>query len=381
MKYLFRLLLATLLLTAVQASAQSRLRIPAKGAECEKWVAGAFAKGKVPPFSFVYGGVPSGKTIANWKYTAETLPATERNVTERVYTYTDPATGLAVECRVKTFADFNAMEWVLRFRNTFEGNTPKIEQVKVVDITPESTAKGAFLLHYADGSHVSKADFHARTRELAVGDEHSMHPQGGRSSSHAFPFFNVQLPTGGMVVAIGWTGNWKADIARPAANAVSVATGMKNLAAYLLPGEEIRTPSTAMLLWQGDDRMDGQNLLRRFLLAHHHPTADGKPAVFPICSSFNYGDPAPCNEYTCMTADYATALVKRYKQFGLLPQVFWLDAGWYSKAADWKNGYNWANTVGTGRWTACASRRASAPWPTRCTAPAASSWCGSSPSA
>ena len=48
MKYLFRLLLATLLLTAVQASAQSRLRIPAKGAECEKWVAGAFAKGKVP---------------------------------------------------------------------------------------------------------------------------------------------------------------------------------------------------------------------------------------------------------------------------------------------------------------------------------------------
>ena len=47
-----------------------------------------------------------------------------------------------------------------------------------------------------------------------------------------------------------------------------------------------------------------------------------------------------------IVTDYATALVKRYKQFGLLPQVFWLDAGWYSKAADWKNGYNWANTVG-----------------------------------
>ena len=50
MKHLFRLLLATLLLTAAQTSAQSRLRIPAKGAECEKWVAGTFAKGKVPPF-------------------------------------------------------------------------------------------------------------------------------------------------------------------------------------------------------------------------------------------------------------------------------------------------------------------------------------------
>lgn len=28
------------------------------------------------------------------------------------------------------------MEWVLRFRNTSEENTPKIEQVKVVDIIP-----------------------------------------------------------------------------------------------------------------------------------------------------------------------------------------------------------------------------------------------------
>ena len=96
----------------------------------------------MPPFSFVYGGIPSGKTIAKWKYAAETLPATERNVTERTYTYTDPATGLAVECRVKTFADFKAMQWVLRFRNTSGANTPTNEQVKVVDITPESTAKG-----------------------------------------------------------------------------------------------------------------------------------------------------------------------------------------------------------------------------------------------
>lgn len=346
MKNVIKICIALLLVTAaLPADAQSRMPVPAKGASCEKWAAKAFAKGKVPPFSFVYEDVPSAEFIKKWHYEAHTLPAAEENVAERVYTYTDPVTGLQVECRVKTFGDFNAMEWVLRFRNTADANSPTIEQVKVVDLAPES-GKGAYLLHYADGSHASKEDFHARTRELAVGDNHTMHPHGGRSSSHAFPFFNIQTPAGGMVVAIGWTGNWRADISRPAENGVNIATGMLNFASYLLPGEEIRTPSTAMILWQGSDRMAGQNALRRFLLAHHHPKLDGKPAVFPICSSFNYGDPAPCNEYSCLTSDYAVALVRRYRQFELVPETFWLDAGWYAKAADWRNHYNWANTVG-----------------------------------
>ncbi len=345
MKNLYKLLLAALLLTAaLPAGAQSVMRM--KGTDCGTWSEKAFAKGKIPPFSFVYGDITSGEFIRKWNYEVRNLTPSEQGVTKRAYIYTDPKTGLQVECRVKTFADFNAMEWVLHFRNTSGADTPTIEQVKVVDLSPESAGKGGYLLHYADGSHASKEDFHARRRTLAVGDNHYMHPQGGRSSSHGFPFFNMQMPGGGIVVAIGWTGNWHTEITRTGENRVDIMTGMKNLATYLRPGEEIRTPSTAMIVWQGTEHMDGQNTLRRFLLAHHHPKIDGKPAVFPICSSFNYGDPAPCNEYSCLTSDYAVALVKRYRQFGLVPETFWLDAGWYSKAADGKHGYNWANTVG-----------------------------------
>lgn len=345
-KTILHLLTATLLLAAaLPAAAQSRMRLSDKGTDCNKWVTTAFAKGKVPPFSFLYGNVPSGDMISKWSYKAETLP-TKDNVTERIYTYTDPKTGLQVICNVKTFTDFNAMEWVLHFRNTSEQNSPKIEQVKVVDLTSEYPTKGDVVLYYANGSNAGKDDFHARTKTLNVGENHYMHPTGGRSTQEAFPYFNVTSPTGGLVVAIGWTGNWCANIARPTVNASTVSTGMKNLSTYLLPNEEIRTPSTAMIVWQGNDNMIGQNQLRHFMLAHHHPKMDGKPAVFPICSSFNYGDPAPCNEYTCLTADYAIALIRRYKQFDLLPEVFWLDAGWYRQAADYKDHRNWANTVG-----------------------------------
>ena len=39
-------------------------------------------------------------------------------------------------------------------------------------------------------------------------------------------------------------------------------------------------------------------------------------------------------------------MISRYKHFNLVPEVFWLDAGWYIKAGDVANNKNWANTVG-----------------------------------
>ena len=69
---------------------------------------------------------------------------------------------------------------------------------------------------------------------------------------------------------------------------------------------------------------------------------------------FNYQDPAPCNEYSCITADYAISIVKRFKQFNLVSEVFWLDAGWYTGAGDYVHDKQWWNTVGN--WTADSAR-------------------------
>jgi alpha-galactosidase len=74
----------------------------------------------------------------------------------------------------------------------------------------------------------------------------------------------------------------------------------------------------------------------------------GKLAEYPLSGSFDYGDPEPCGEYNCLTEEFAIALVKRYQQFRLLPEQFWLDAGWYTgcgwdkeKGGWWQNVGNW----------------------------------------
>ena len=63
--------------------------------------------------------------------------------------------------------------------------------------------------------------------------------------------------------------------------AVQVRAGMAHTHFTLHPGETVRTPSILTLFWQGE-RMRGNNLLRRFLLAHHRPHPNGKPLVLPV---------------------------------------------------------------------------------------------------
>ncbi len=326
--------------------ARTSMNMSSKDQSCEKWIDKHFSKGAIPPFSFRYDGVSSDLFLKKWAFSKTSLTISPEGERQRSFCWTDKKSGLRVECRVKTFTDFNAMEWTLYFKNMSSGNSGRISDVKAADIDLKSDKEGDWTLFHARGSDAGKHDFMAQTKEYSVGDSLVMVPHLGRSSSVAFPYFNAKTPAGGMVFAIGWTGSWKAEVIRPSGDRFNVSTGLKNLNTYLLPGEEIRTPLTAMIPWQGEDRMDGQNILRQFIMKHHYPTAGGQPVVPPICSGFNYGDPYPCNEYTCLTSEYAKALIHRYEEFNLLPEVFWLDAGWYEKAADWRDGYNWANAVG-----------------------------------
>lgn len=349
--------IALIVISCYALFAQASVTMTVKGQDCGKWIQQHFSKNTLPPFSFTYEEKSSDTFLKTWKFLKSSVSTNTEGEISRSFFWTDKESGLQVECAVRNFEDFNAMEWVLYFRNTSGKNSGRVSNVKAVDLDILSGTKSEqsdWKLFYAKGSDASKDDFMALTKEFEKGDSLTMIPFQGRSSSRSFPYFNVKTPSGGMVFAIGWTGTWKAEITRPDDKRFRVSSGLKNLDTYLLPGEEIRTPLTAMIPWQGEDRMDGQNILRRFILKHHYPRANGAPAEPPICSSFNYGDPFPCNEYTCMTAEYAVALIHRYEQFHLLPEVFWLDAGWYDKAADWKKGYNWANAVGN--WKVDKSR-------------------------
>jgi alpha-galactosidase len=333
------------------ANGQNKQSLPGSNADVQQWVKQHFAKGKMPPFSFIYGGKSSNDFIKNWQFKTQKLAAKEPNSEEIQFTWTDKKSGLVVKCNVTVFNDFQAVEWVLKFSNTSKSNTPQIEKVAVVDQAFNAGTKGSFVLHHAKGSDAARGDFQPIDEIMVVGKNVYMTPAGGRSSDKtAFPFFNIEMPGGqGIMVAVGWTGKWYADVVQTNENSVTLNSGMEKINLKLLPGEEIRTPKISLLFWKGDDRMVGHNQFRQFILAHHSRKVNGKFAEYPLSGSFDYGDPAPCGEYECLTEEYAIALVKRYQQFNTLPELFWLDAGWYKGCNGLVKGGQWHLNVGN--WT------------------------------
>ncbi len=319
--------------------------------EIEKWISSTFSPKKLPPFSFVYDGKPSSSFLKKWKFQKQKEADSSTEKVKYQFTYTNPDDGMQVICHVTGYRDFQAVEWVLHFSNTSGHRSANIRDINVADCLFSGGKASGYTLRTAAGSTGSRGDFRPLEYPMETDSTYRFSPERGRSSDGmAFPFYNL-IPTNtenGCCLAIGWTGTWFANFT-PQENGISIFSGLKNADFFLYPGESVRTPLVSFLFWTGDD-MTGHNRFRQFILAHHTRKINGKMADPPLCGGFDWGDPAPCNEYGCLTEDMAIALAKRYQQFGILPEVFWLDAGWYTGSGGPNfEGRNWANTVGS--WT------------------------------
>jgi alpha-galactosidase len=338
-------ILACFLLAAVVGSGHVAAGVVRPDGEknhgAERFVRECLGKGKTAPISFLYDGKPSASFLPLWTF-AEERRRIDENRTERILSYTDPRTGLAIRLIVTVYDDDPAVEWVVKFKNTSLVNTPIIEAVKAVDTEFTRLNRGDFFLHRALGSHAAANDFAPIDDPILPGPGIAFGPTEGRSSGNgAMPFFNIEAAGEGMVVAIGWSGKWEARVQKTAENALRLAAGMEKTRFTLYPGEEVRTPRIALLFWSGGDRMTGHNLFRRFVLRYHTPQRDGKPVQLPLASPSGQGGPFPCNENSCTTEAYAIAMLQRYAQFGIAPEVWWIDAGWYEGSE-----VSWARGVG-----------------------------------
>jgi alpha-galactosidase len=304
----------------------------------EKFVSARVDRTSAPPLSFNYDGKRSPAFIGQWAVAASTQTAGDRRV--RTVVYSDPKTRLRVTVVYTVYQDFPAVEWVARLKNEGAAATPLLEDVLACSADFPGFAAGPVTLYRALGSSAERSDFAPLENVLAGKDEVAFGPSAGRSSdTTALPFFNVAGPGHGIMVAVGWSGRWKASVRRVGALGLGLDAGMARTHFRLLPGEEVRTPSVALLFWQGEDRLAGHNLFRRFILAHHTPRPGGKPLVLPLSHGVGFGGPFPCNEYVCATESYAISMIERLKQFGIEPENCWIDAGWYeNKTKSWWSG-------------------------------------------
>jgi len=287
------------------------------------------------PFSFTYGGQPSADLLKGWELKCATRKLDEQR-TEQVRTFTDPKTGLALRCVVVEYSDFPIIEWTLFFKNTGTTDTPILADIQAVDTRFERGAQGEFVLHHHIGSPCAPNDYQPLETPLPPKAEKRIATSGGRPTNSDLPYFNIAWPGAGVIVVIGWPGQWAAKFTRDERNGLRVQGGQELTHFTLHPGEEVRGPLVVLQFWKGD-RIRSQNIWRRWMLAHNLPRPGGKlpPVQMAACSSHQFGEMIDAN------TENQKFFIDRYLEERLKLDYWWMDAGWYVNKTGWPNTGTW----------------------------------------
>lgn len=252
----------------------------------------------------------------------------DANLTGMRFRGVDPGTGLVVEVEALAYRDYPVYEWTLWLENAGKADTPIVSEVMGGDFSVRGAAP---VLHHGTGDDCTQANYETIVTPLSPGSAVHLEPRGGRPCNGSFPYLRVLFEGWGLNIAIGWPGQWKADVRGDEAG-VWIQTGQQYFHARLRPGERVRGPRMCVMAFEGD-AVRGANLWRRWHLAHVTPRQRGamiKPKfVLHYNAEKKYGD-----EFVWANEENQVAAIERFRELGYRADIWWIDAGWYPCRAE-----------------------------------------------
>jgi hypothetical protein len=207
--------LFTLLTTGYLPCASAVLPTDDEMTEAQRWTAAAFAGGSTakPVFSFMYDGKPVDELLAACAFKQGEHKLNDQR-TERTLTWADSKTGFEVRCVSVAYADFPVVEWTVYLRNAGTADTPLIENIQALDTRWERSDGGEFVLRGIKGDYCVPDSYEPYEMTLGPNATQKFAPEGGRPTNKAFPGYNLAIPGGGVILAVGWPGQWAAIFTR-----------------------------------------------------------------------------------------------------------------------------------------------------------------------
>ncbi len=236
-------------------------------------------------------------------------------------TFTDEASFVEFKVEAILYGHNPSLDYVIYVSNTSSTqNTPVISKLNAIDSDFEMKSAGGYTVHTNRGSGEDIDDFKPIVEKLSLAEPKKTYNVVGGSSSNktGFPFFDVIGRDEGIIMAIGWSGQWESNFEFISNSTFNIKARQQTFNAVLLPEETIRTPRIVMTYFTGDEEY-GHNIWRRLVLSDYTPPSDDPEGYkAPICVS---------------TWGRTVAGIKKYLPYAKdLPfDLFFIDAGWYSQ--------------------------------------------------
>lgn len=281
----------------------------------------------------------NGENVWDTDYSVEEQE--EGNTLTTVYKF---ANEIKVTNVLKKYDKYGAYEWVNYFENISDMPSKIISELYDCDcILPmeyeENRKRGAYFpdsenatkIYAPKGSTWSKTEFYCdidkiennnRINHIYSGQTKKYAASGGRSSEQNAPFFNISKNGKGYIAAIGWTGQWSAQITRNN-DSVSVKSGIENTNFKLMSGEKLRTSSIVIMPY--DETDVAHNKWRRLIKEYFSAIGD---------NAINKNAPLCAGVWGGMKTESVLERIDTIKKNNLPFEYIWMDAGWYGNGTE-----------------------------------------------
>jgi alpha-galactosidase len=276
------------------------------------------------PFSFKFNNEPSSAFITNddWRSSPIWSKDSSGNDTVKMDYYNNIAK-VRFTLKVILYKDNPTVEWVVSLKNEGALKSGTISELQAIDMGYTLSSATGNRLIYSKGSNSSTDDFKILTEDFNLPIvSKTLKAKGGRSSSDGgdggyLPMFDINTPNGGIIIAVGWTGQWAATL-KKIENTINIKAGMELTSFKLNPNEEARTPSISVTFYKGSN-VRGHNVFRKLILSHDTPTVQNEK-VTAFSSVISWG--SRTDEYLRNIVDKFTVSDKN------LVNYLWVDAEW-----------------------------------------------------
>lgn len=302
---------------------------------CSKWFDDSFysADGSYP-FTFKIDGEKFNP--AEWDKKNENSDKTYTGGKTEKLVLTNKEKGLQVTVELTVFKENATCQWTVYIKNTGTSNSGVISDFYAFD---SALPTGSAQLYYSMGSDTAASDFSLIRKKLSSMKK-TFSGADGKPTETYLPYFNICGDAYGVILGIGWTGQWEAALAQSKGE-TDITVRQESFNAYLLPGEEVRSPLVSLSFYENDNPLKGFNLFRDWIM----------DCVYP--------ESVTQNHYTVMEVAGPMSMRTSDEIIEILDGIdnsiyehtdaFWMDAGWYKYNEGWYDGVgNW--TVDTSRY-------------------------------
>lgn len=297
---------------------------------CRDWYEENILTDSDPAYNFKVGVKEFRNNIDDWTFEIgkESKVGEVRRAGKTTYiTLTHKKTNLVATVEATIYEDTASCEWTVYIENKGKENSPTVSDLYAADcIIPTGRKAEAY---FSKGSFTEADDFELMKTTLSP-VAMKFTANGGRTESF-MPYFNMLGKDGGVVLAVGWTGQWYTSLTQKL-DGVKIKVKQEKFKGYLEPGESIRSPLVNLTFYETDNALKGFNSFRTLMKDCVHP--EGTKQV--TTTGIGVEVPGVTEEQVIeninnIPEDWTHSL-----------DYAWVDAGWYPIRTHWGDSVgNW----------------------------------------